>query len=180
LPLLLSLVLQSLEPYKLPSRTTDRHTAAMTVCIRAMGVLLLLGLLLLHTSAAAQDSGQAIVTVALVAPADASAEQATQLLFGSTPGLLKIIIPGSSSTLDLTATGVDATTGAIIFESAGASAELIEALTAQLADGIASGSLTAGLTVSGFLNGQGVQLVILDVTPGADGTGSLQATITFD
>jgi hypothetical protein len=148
--------------------------------MRAVGAFLLPALLLMHVPALAQSSGQAMVTVSVVSPGDASAEQATQLLFSTTPGVLTITIPGSSGTLELTATGVDSATGAIVFESGGASAGLIEVLLALLADGIASGSLTAGLTVSGFLNGQGVQLVILDITPGADGGGSLQATITFD
>jgi hypothetical protein len=152
----------------------------MAVCVRALRVLLLPGLLLMHTAAAAPDGGQALLTVTLVSPAEASAEQATQLLFSTTPGVLKITIPGGSSTLDLTATGMDSATGAILFESASASADLMEELMALLASGLLDGSVSAGLTVSGFLNGQGVQLVILGAAQGADGSGSLQATITFD
>jgi hypothetical protein len=148
------------------------------VCMKVVGHLVASSFLFMHTPALAQSSSQAVATVSVVSPAEASAEQATQLLFGSTASVLKITIPGGSSTMDLTATGVDATTGSITFESSSASAELLGQLLAAISSGALSSS--AGLTVSGLINGQGVQLVILDVTPGEDGSGSLKAVITFD
>lgn len=82
--------------------------------------------------------------------------------------------------MDLTATGVDAATGAFTFATSGASAAAMRQLIAELSSRALSGSLSTGLTVSGFINGQGVQLFVLNVVQGADGSGSLVATITFD
>jgi hypothetical protein len=126
----------------------------------------------------AGSQATASIGVSLISSAEASAKKATELLFSPTPGVLKITIPGSSgSTVDLTATGAEG--GVFTFTAAsGTSATAMNQLIQQLS-GALSGSLTNGLTISGFINGQGVQIVVVAANPDADG-GTLQATIAFD
>jgi len=143
---------------------------------------LIFGLFLaLPAPAFAGPSAGIAVSTEIVSPAEISAQQATQLLFSPTPGVLTITIPGSSgsSTLNLTATGVDAATGTFTFAVAGSNAAALTQLMEQLAAGVVSGSFSTGLTVSGFINGQGVQIVVLEASQDGEG-GSLKATITFD
>jgi len=138
-------------------------------------------ILVFACSPAAAGTANTVASAEIISPAEISAQQATQLLFSPTPGVLTITIPGSSgsSTLDLTATGVDAATGTFTFSVAGGSLAALTELMEQLAAGVVSGSLSTGLTVSGFINGQGVQIVVLEASQAGDG-GSLKATITFD
>lgn len=118
----------------------------------------------------------------IISPAEISSQQATQLLFSPTPGVLTITIPGSSGAtlLDLTATGVDTVTGEFTFAVSGDSTVAMMQLMQQLGNGALSGSLSTGLTVSGFIDGQGVQIVVREAIQNADGGGTLKATITFD
>jgi len=145
------------------------------------GLALVAAVVFASTPCFAQESGSISAQVEIISPAEVSAQQATQLLFSPTPGVLTITIPGSSgsSTLDLTATGVDAATGTFTFAASGSNAAALTQLMEQLAAGVVSGSLSTGLTVSGFINGQGVQIVVLEASQTGDG-GSLKATITFD
>jgi len=115
----------------------------------------------------------------IISPAEASAAAATRLLFSQTPGVLTIAIPGAGS-LALTATGADSASGTFTFAASAEGAAALRALMADLAAGASGGTLSPGVTVSGFLAGQGVQLVVLGASQGADGSGSLRATITFD
>lgn len=134
-----------------------------------------------HAPVFSQHHGDAIVTASLVSPAEVSAQQATKLLLSPTPGILTITIPGASanSTLDLTATGMDVATGMFTFSASGANTSALSQLMEQLSAGALSGSLSTGLTVSGFVNGQGVQIVVLEASQSGDG-GTIKATITFD
>lgn len=134
-----------------------------------------------HAAAAAQQASAEAV-VSLISPAEISAQQATQLLFSPTPGVLTISIPGSGggSTIDLIAMGVDAATGAFTFALPGSDDQVRNKLLRLLASGVASGSLSTGLTVSGFIDGQGVQIVVIEDSQAADGSRPLKATITFD
>lgn len=135
----------------------------------------------------ALPSGAALAVTAtakaeVISAAEISAEQATQLLFSPVPGVLTITIPGSggASALDLTATGVDAATGEFTFAASGGSAVAMQQLLQQLGSGPLSGSLSTGLTVSGLINGQGIQIVVREAIQNAEGGGTLKATITFD
>jgi hypothetical protein len=125
--------------------------------------------------AAAQSAS---ATAEIISPAVIS----TELLLGSTPGVLKITIPGSSgsATMDLTATGVDAASGIFSFASSSGNAAAMTQLIAEASAAALAGSLSTGLVLNGFINGQAVQIVVLIAVQNADGSGSLKATITFD
>jgi len=143
------------------------------------GLSAIAALCLSPVPAAARERAEAGVSVTLVTPAEASSAAATRLLFSQSPGVLTIAIPGAGA-LDLTATGVDAANGTFTFAASAAGAAALRALMADLAAGATAGTLSAGLAVNGTLAGQGVQLVVLGGSQGADGSGTLRATITFD
>lgn len=130
------------------------------------------------TDLAAEQTSSVNASVEIVSPAVIS----TQLLLGPAPGVLKITIPGSSgsSTMDLTATGVDAASGIFSFASPSGSAAAMNQLIAKASAAALAGSLSTGLAFSGFVNGQAVQIVVLIAVQNADGSGSLRATVTFD
>jgi len=132
------------------------------------------------SAAAQQTSADAVVTI--VSPAEISTQQATQLLFSPTPGVLTITIPGASGpfSTELTASGVDSSGSKFTFTASGSDAAALTQLMEQLASGVASGSFSSGLTVSGFINGQGVQITILHAAGAEGGGGIIKATITFD
>lgn len=152
----------------------------MRYCL-SIGIALLV-VAMSGTSGIARPSASAEVRATIVSRGEISAQQATQLLFSPTPGVLVINIPGASgsSTLGLTATGVDAATGTFTFVTSGSSPAAMTQLMQELSSGTARGSLTTSLTLSGFINGQGVQIVVLQASQAGDGGGSLKATITFD
>lgn len=135
-----------------------------------------------HSPSFAQSQSNADATVRLVSAAEVSARQANQLLFNPTPGVLTISIPDASGfrTIDLAATGVDPATGAFYFAASGNNAWSLKRLMKQLRSGSLKGSFSTGLTVSGFINGRGVQIVIRETLQDSDGGISLRATITFD
>lgn len=152
----------------------------MRISIALIGMALLSTLAGIDPAVAQQETAN--TSAEIIAPAEISTEQATQLLFSPTPGVLQITIPdgSGSATMDLTATGVDVATGAFTFEASRANAAVMSQLMTMVNSGNLSGSLSTGLTVSGFINGQGVQIVVLNAVQSADGSGSLKATITFD
>lgn len=138
--------------------------------------------LLCHSPSFAQSQSSADATVRLVYAAEVSAQQANQLLFNPIPGVFTISIPDPTgySTIDLAATGVDPATGALTFAASGDNAWSLRRLMKRLGSGSLKGSFSTGLTVSGFINGRGVQIVIRETHEDSDGGGSLRATITFD
>ena len=147
--------------------------------ISGLGAVMALMLSAAPALAQAESRAEAGVTVTLVSPAEASALAATRLLFSRTPGVLTIAIPGAGA-LELTATEVDAATGTFTFVSSAASAAALRALLGSLAANSAGGTPASGLATNGFIAGQGVQVVILSGIQGADGGGTLRATVTFD
>lgn len=143
------------------------------------GLAAIAALSLSPAPALARDTAEAGVSITLVSPAEASAGAAFRLLFSQTPGVLTIAIPGAGA-LELTATGIDASSGTFTFAASSTRAAALRALMSRIAAAVARGEPVTGLTVAGFLAGQGVQLVILSGNQAPDGAGTLRATITFD
>ena len=148
--------------------------------MRTQVLALLLIAALAPSPAAASDSEDRVTAYALadIAPAAAaSVQKATELLFGETPGVLTTRIPGGGP-VSLTATGVDPGTGAFTFAAEAAAASDLNALLAELAAGGAQ--RVGGLPLSGVINGQAVQLVVLGATQGPGGATSLKLLLAFD
>lgn len=135
-------------------------------------------LIMACVDSAAAQTASASASVDLISPAVIS----TQLLLGPAPGVLKITIPGSSGSaaMDLTATGVDAASGIFSFATSSGNAAAMTQLIAETSTAALAGSLSTGLVLNGFINGQAVQIAVLIAVQNADGSGSLKATITFD
>jgi hypothetical protein len=130
----------------------------------------------------AQERAAADAGVTIVSAAEASASQATLLLFNPAPGVLTLSFPGTSgpASMDLTATGVDPVSGAFTFATSADDAAALISMLGQLGCGVTDANLSTGLTLSGFINGLAVQLVVLDATQCAEGDGWLKAIMTFD
>ena len=130
----------------------------------------------------AQERATADARVTIVSPAEASARQATLLLFNPTPGVLTLTLAGATGpvSLELTATSVDPASGAFTFAVSGGSSPARISVIEQLACAMPDTNLSTGLSLSGFINGMGVQLVVLEAGECAQGDGSLKAIITFD
>lgn len=127
----------------------------------------------------AQSSAEGQASVVLVSPAEISARRAAGLLFSPTPGVLTISIPGGvggSTSMDLIVSGIDSATGAF-FISQAALAQRLDALTDPATGATLSGTLSAGLSLGGPINGLGVQVVVM---ANPDGGGNVAAIITFD
>lgn len=133
---------------------------------------------IVNSHVAAQSTASASASVALVSPAEASAQQATELLFSPTPGILRVSIPGGTAPLDLQASAVEG--GTFTFTADSSSSAAMAEVVQALESGKATGSLSTPLSLSGFINGRGVQIVVLSAAQAGDGSGSLKATITFD
>lgn len=146
--------------------------------MRSVVALSGMALIVAWADPAAAQTASASASVEIISPAVIS----TQLLLGPAPGVLKITIPGSlgSATMDLTATGVDAASGIFSFASSSGNAAAMTQLIAEVSAAALAGSLSAGLALNGFVNGQAVQIVVLIAVRNADGSGSLKATVTFD
>jgi hypothetical protein len=128
-------------------------------------------------SAAPEDRLTAFALADIAPAAAASLQRATELLFGTTPGVLTTRIPGGGP-VSLTATGVDPETGAFTFAAEAAAASDLSALMAELAAG---GSLrVGGLPLIGVINGQAVQLIVLGAEQGDGGATSLRLLLAFD
>jgi len=82
--------------------------------------------------------------------------------------------------MDLTATGVDAASGIFSFSISRCNAVAMTQLIAEASAAALAGSLSTGLALNGFVNGQAVQVMVLIAVQHADGSGSLKATVTFD
>lgn len=140
--------------------------------------LLLISLLAPSPAAAATEDRVAAFAMADIAPAAAaSLQRATELLFGTTPGVLTARIPGGGP-VSLTATGVDPETGAFTFAAEAAAASDLTALMADLAAG--GSRRVGGLPLIGAINGQAVQLIVLGAAQGSGGATSLRLLLAFD
>lgn len=127
---------------------------------------------------AAQGVVQGTATAEVISLAEISAQQATALLFSPTPGILRVSIPGGTAPLDLQASAVEG--GTFTFTADSSSSAAMTEVVQALESGKATGSLSTPLSLSGFINGRGVQIVVLSAAQAGDGSGSLKATITFD
>ena len=141
-------------------------------------VVALSGMVLIMACVDPAAAQTASASAEIISPAVIS----TEVLLGPTPWVLKITIPGSSgsATMELTATGVDAASGIFSFASSSGNAAAMTQFIAEASAAALAGSLSKGLVLNGFVNGQAVQIVVLIAVQNADGSGSLKATVTFD
>lgn len=146
--------------------------------MRSVVALSGMALIMAWADPAAAQTARASASVEIISPAVIP----PQLLLGPAPGVLKITVPGSSGsgTMDLTATGADAASGIFSFASSRGDAAAMTQLIAEASRAALAGSLSTGLVLNGFINGQAMQIVVLIAVQNADGSGSLKATITFD
>lgn len=146
--------------------------------------LLLVGAV--HAPAANASKATARVSAQIVFPGSASVAVATKMLFSNSPGVLTLRIPGAApaATITLTATAVDGSSGAIVFnaprENAGALQQLVSEITAIAEAAASSGPQVNGLVTSGTIRNQGVQVVVVKATQGSDGGGTVIAIISYD
>ena len=139
--------------------------------------LLLIAALTSSPAVAAEDRGTAFAMADITPVAEATIERATALLFGTTPGVLSTRIPGGGP-VSLTATDVDPETGVFTFAAQAASAADLQALLAQVTAG--GGPRLVGTPLSGVIDGQAVQLVVLGTAQGPGGSAALRLLLAFD
>ena len=142
-----------------------------------LALLLITVLAPLPATAAPEDRATSYALADIAPAAAASLQKATELLFGSTPGVLTTRIPGGGP-VSLIATGVDPETGAFTFAAEAAAASDLTALMAELAAGGSRG--VGGLPLIGAINGQAVQLIVLGAAQGSGGATSLRLLLAFD
>lgn len=145
--------------------------------MRVAVLSLLLIAALTSSPAAAEDRGTAFAMADITPVAEATIQRATELLFGTTPGVLSTRIPGGGP-VSLTATDVDPETGVFTFAAQAASAADLQALLAQVTSG--GGPRLVGTPLSGVIDGQAVQLVVLGTAEGPGGSASLRLLLAFD
>ena len=147
--------------------------------MRAQILALLLIIALAPSPALAnpEDRTPAYALADIAPAAAASLQKATELLFGSTPGVLTTRIPGGGP-VSLIATGVDPDTGAFTFAAQAAAASDLTALMDELVAG--GPRRVGGLPLMGVINGQAVQLIVLGATQGTGGATSLRLLLAFD
>ena len=145
--------------------------------MRVAVLSLLLIAALTSSPAAAEDRGTAFAMADITPVAEATIQRATELLFGTTPGVLSTRIPGGGP-VSLTATDVDPETGVFTFAAQAASAADLQALLAQVTAG--GGPRLVGTPLSGVIDGQAVQLVVLGTAEGPGGSASLRLLLAFD
>jgi len=92
-----------------------------------------------------------------------------------------ISIPGrGDESLALNVIGMDAESGAFTLSTTRVATENVPELMAALNDCNANSLFSTGLSFSGLINGQGVQVSVLDVARGEDGGCTMKTTIIFD
>lgn len=142
-----------------------------------LGLLLVVALAASPARAAPEDRVTAYALADITPAAAASVQRATQLLFGTTPGVLTTRIPGGGP-VSLTVTDLDRGTGVFTFAAQAVAASDLKALLGELASG--GVQRVGGLPLSGIINGQAVQLVVLGAAQGPGGATSLRLLLAFD
>lgn len=150
-------------------------------------VIIWLGGFLYLTCSASASTILVRASAEVISPADVSVQAVTQLLLSSTPGVYTLTIPGSGGLPDrvfqLSAAG-EGVGGSLVSLAYTQSASAIARLVALVTQGAAfpnlHRTLSTDLASHGVLNGQGVQLAVLNTTQGAGNERALAAIITFD
>lgn len=151
---------------------------------RCREVALALAATVLAPSAHA-ETATARVAAEIVTPAEVSAAAATERLIGDSPGVFTLRIPGAASatTIELTASTMEGSSGAVMFSASGEAADALRKLIAQIATSPWAPLGTyqlSGIATSGAINGQGVQVIVMNMSQNGDGSGTVVAIITFD
>lgn len=145
--------------------------------IAILSLLLIATLMSSPAAAGPEDRATAFAMADITPVAEATIQRATALLFSATPGVLSTRIPGGGP-VSLTATDVDPETGVFTFAAQAGSAADLQALLAQVTAGGAP--RLVGTPLSGVIDGQAVQLVVLGTAQGPGGSASLRLLLAFD